>query len=106
MCSVTSATDQRSGPGLKFHCASDNPAVASSTPCLVLSRYFMARSRSAWVNDCEYAEIETYSTTAITVKSRFIVFVPFVVGRCVTQSRISWTLDSDGSPLVAEEKRK
>jgi hypothetical protein len=36
------ATDQRSGPGLKFHCASESPAVESSAPCSVLSRYFNA----------------------------------------------------------------
>src|ERR1700692_1802751 len=88
MCSVTSATDQRSGAGLKFHCASDRPAVASSTPCFVLSRYFMARSRSAWVNDCEYAEPDTYSTTAITVKNRFIMFIPLVCGTLHASGRL------------------
>src|SRR5579863_1895507 len=72
MCSVTSATDQRSGEGLKFHCASESPAVAFTTPCLVVSRYLSARSRSAWLNDCEKAEIETYNANKVTARNRFI----------------------------------
>src|SRR4029077_4374063 len=46
------AVDQRSGPALKFHWASESPLVASRTPCFVFSRYWIARSFSAWVTSC------------------------------------------------------
>src|SRR6184192_3393426 len=52
MCSITCATDQRSGAGLKFHCSSDRPLVASRTFFFVDSRYCSARSFSAWVTSC------------------------------------------------------
>src|SRR6185369_950234 len=50
MCSTTSAMDQRSGPGLKFHWFALRPWVASTTPWRVLSRYLSALSRSAGVS--------------------------------------------------------
>src|SRR5260370_21653938 len=52
MCSITCATDQRSGAALKFHCASDSPFVASSTFFFVVSRYCSALSFSAGVTSC------------------------------------------------------
>jgi hypothetical protein len=46
MCSATSATDQRSGPGLYFHCASDSPATEARNFSRVSSKYLTAWSRS------------------------------------------------------------
>src|SRR5260370_3298517 len=46
-CSTTSATDHRSGAGLKLHSAWESPWVASMMFFFVVSRYFNPRSRSA-----------------------------------------------------------
>src|SRR6266851_2175208 len=46
-CSITSATDHRSGAGLKFHSPCESPWVASMMFFFVVSRYFNPRSRSA-----------------------------------------------------------
>src|SRR5262249_4377283 len=54
-CSTTSATLQRSGAGLYFHCASVSPLTESSTPLRVSARYRNALSRSAAVGSCAKA---------------------------------------------------
>src|SRR5260370_40657796 len=46
-CSTTSATDHRSGAGLKLHSAWESSWVASMMFLFVVSRYFNPRSRSA-----------------------------------------------------------
>jgi hypothetical protein len=81
MCSITCAIDQRSGPGLKFHCASDNPLVASSTFLFVVSRYFIALSLSAWLSVCPpVAAAPANASTAViaNARTRFIAALLWV----------------------------
>src|SRR4029077_2657221 len=74
MCSVTSATDHLSGAALKFHCAADKTLVASSTPCLVDSKYFIAFSRSAADNDCVCATTAVHASATTKTNARFTEF--------------------------------
>src|SRR5216684_3193362 len=46
MCSDTSATDQRSGAGLNFHCFSDNPEMDFRKASWVACKLLRAASRS------------------------------------------------------------
>src|SRR5712671_1782467 len=79
MCSITCATDQRSGPGLKFHCASDNPFVASRTFFLVVSRYCSALSFSACVTSCADTAVATaIKSNAINTPARDLVLIFFL----------------------------
>src|SRR5579883_375166 len=81
MCSTFSAIDQRSGAGLKLHCASDRPFIAPSMPLCVCSRYNRARSRCADVN--------VSSTVANTVAVFELINVdPFC---CESRERIAFT---------------
>src|SRR5580693_7171716 len=77
-CSITSAIDQRSGATLKFHCASDNPLVASITPFLVDSRYCNARSLSACEISCarEVAALHTINKMANPPVTTFLMCIP------------------------------
>src|ERR1700676_1867851 len=52
MCSEHSATDQRSGPGLKFHCAAERPRVASRKAFFEPSSSATALSRSSLLSVC------------------------------------------------------
>src|SRR5882762_6634586 len=74
MCSVTSATDHFSGAALKFHCAGDNPLVASATPSLVDSKYFIAFSRSAADNDCACAATTIHASVTTKINACFTEF--------------------------------
>src|SRR5258708_11378507 len=79
MCSITWATDQRSGAGLKFHCASDSPFVASRTFFFVVSRYCSALSFSACVTSCADAVVAPAITSnAINTPARdfVLIFLP------------------------------
>jgi len=62
MCSSVSATDQRSGAGLNFICASERSLVAAITPSRVCSRYFVPLSRSVDVSVCPNAAMPRIAT--------------------------------------------
>src|SRR5713226_3201277 len=79
MCSITCATDQRSGAALKFHCASDSPFVASSTFFFVVSRYCSALSFSACVTSCaDAAAAPAIKSNAINSPARDLVLIFFL----------------------------
>src|SRR5207253_5867896 len=79
MCSITCATDQRSGAGLKFHCASDSPFVASRTFFLVVSKYCSALSFSACVTSCADAAVApAIKSNAINTPARDLVLIFFL----------------------------
>ena len=76
MCSITCATDQRSGAGLKFHCASDSPLVASRIFFFVVSRYCSALSFSACVTSCADAAVApAIISSAISTPARDLVLI-------------------------------
>src|SRR5256885_2226231 len=76
MCSITCATDQRSAAGLKFHCASDSPFVASRTFFFVVSRYCSALSFSACVTSCaDTAAAPAIKSNAISTPTRDLVLI-------------------------------
>src|SRR5260370_12450341 len=76
MCSITCAADQRSGAGLKFHCASESPFVASSTFFFVDSKYCSALSFSACVTSCaDAAAAPVIISKAISVPARDLVLI-------------------------------
>ncbi len=75
-CSTISATDQRSGAGLKFHCSSVNPAVACTRACRVSRRCWRAKSRSAGVSCCPLAAGPASSARNPTRKSLLMVLPP------------------------------
>src|SRR6266480_5408301 len=78
MCSITCATDQRSAAGLKFHCASDSPFVASRTFFFVVSRYCSALSFSACVTSCaDTAAAPAIKSNAISTPTRDLVLIFF-----------------------------
>src|SRR5205807_6349257 len=80
MCSITCATDQRSGAGLKFHCSSDRPLVASRTFFFVDSRYCSARSFSAWVTSCaDAAAAPDIRSSATSVPIRDLLLISCVL---------------------------
>src|SRR5437868_12090335 len=79
MCSITCATDQRSGAGLKFDCPAESPFVASKTFLFVTSRYCSARYFSACVTSCAdattAAQVSRSSATAsVPVRDLFLMF--------------------------------
>ena len=79
MCSITCATDQRSAAGLKFHCASDSPFVASRTFFFVVSRYCSALSFSACVTSCaDTAAAPAIKSNAISTPTRDLVLIFFL----------------------------
>src|SRR5437762_12014342 len=79
MCSITCATDQRSAPGLKFHCASDSLFVASRTFFFVVSRYCSALSFSACVTSCaDTAAAPAIKSNAISTPTRDLVLIFFL----------------------------
>src|SRR6202521_3973566 len=83
MCSITCATDQRSGAGLKFHCASDSPFVASKTFFFVVSRYCSALSFSACVTSCADAAVApAIQSNAINTPARDFVLIFFSPCHC------------------------
>src|SRR6266851_5087508 len=74
--SIACATDQRSGPGLKFHCVSDSPFVASRTFFFVVSRYCSAWSFSACVTSCaDAAAAHATKSNANNPHARDLVFI-------------------------------
>src|SRR2546430_11880237 len=80
MCSITCATDQRSAAGLKFHCASDSPFVASRTFFFVVSRYCSALSFSACVTSCaDTAAAPAIKSNAISTPTLVLIFSLLVI---------------------------
>src|SRR5712691_2483096 len=71
MCSAHSATDQRSGAGLKFHCAGDKPFVASRKTLREPSNSATALSRSA----CVSVSAETATAANKNSASHFFILV-------------------------------
>src|SRR6266581_1083219 len=71
MCSAHSATDQRSGAGLKFHCAGDKPFVASRKTLREPSNSATALSRSA----CVSVSAETATAANKNNASHFFILV-------------------------------
>src|SRR5437879_13878515 len=79
MCSITCATDQRSGAALKFHCASDSPFVASRTFFFVVSRYCSALSFSACVTSCaDTVAAPAINSNTISTPARDLVLIFFL----------------------------
>src|SRR6184192_2731830 len=79
MCSITCATDQRSGAGLKFHCASERPFVDSRTFFFVVSRYYSALSFSTCVTSCaDAATAPTINSNANSAPARDLVLIFFL----------------------------
>src|SRR5882762_3869335 len=74
MCSATSAIDQRSGPALNVHCASDRSAIESRNACRVCCRCFSNESRSCCVSGWAYAGTNAReNASTVRAITRFVV---------------------------------
>src|SRR5580704_4843247 len=76
-CSITSAIDQRSGAVLKFHCGSDSPLVASTTPFFVDSKYAKARSLSACETSCAFTATAVHTVNKIATPPPRVSLIRF-----------------------------
>src|SRR5688572_21700372 len=76
MCSATSAIDQRSGPALNVHCASDSPEIEARNACCVCCRCFCNESRSCCVSGWAAAgAAERVNARAARATSDFVLTI-------------------------------